>query len=31
VLEVMGPFTCLWADLLNMEAKVTPEDTILWK
>ena len=29
MLEVAGPLTCLWADLLNEGAKVTPEDTLL--
>ena len=29
VLEVTGPLTCLWADLLNKKAKVTSEDTLL--
>ena len=29
VLDVTGPLTCLWADLLNKQARVTPEDTLL--
>ena len=29
LLEVTGPLTCLWADLLNKEATVSPEDTLL--
>ena len=29
VLEVAGPLTCLWADLLNKQANITPEDTLL--
>ena len=29
MLELVGPLTCLWADLLNESAKVTPEDTLL--
>ena len=29
LLDVVGPLTCLWADLLNKEAGVTPEDTLL--
>ena len=29
LLDVAGPLTCLWADLLNKEASVTPEDTLL--
>ena len=29
VLEVPGPLTCLWADLLNKQANITPEDTLL--
>ena len=27
--DVVGPLTCLWADLLDKEAGVTPEDTLL--
>ena len=29
LLDVTGPLTCLWADLLNKDAGVTPEDTLL--
>lgn len=29
VLDVAAPLTCLWADLLNKEAKVSKEDTLL--
>ena len=29
LLDVAGPLTCLWADLLNKEATVTAEDTLL--
>ena len=29
LLEVTGPLTCLWADLLNKEANVAPEDVVL--
>ena len=29
LLDVAGPLTCLWADLLNKEAKVSREDTLL--
>ena len=29
LLDVTGPLTCLWADLLNKEAKVSWEDTLL--
>ena len=29
LLDVTGPLTCLWADLLNKEAKVAPEDVLL--
>jgi len=29
LLDVAGPLTCLWADLLNKEANVTAEDTLL--
>ncbi len=29
VLEAAGPLTCLWADLLNKEAQVSEEDTLL--
>ena len=29
LLDVAGPLTCLWADLLNKEANVTGEDTLL--
>lgn len=29
VLEVAGPLTCLWADLLNKEASISKEDTVL--
>ena len=29
VLDVAGPFTCLWLDLLNKEAEVSNEDVIL--
>ena len=29
VIDVAGPLTCLWADLLNREAKVAEEDIIL--
>ena len=29
LLDVTGPLTCLWADLLNKEAKVSPEDILL--
>ena len=29
LLEVATPLTCSWADLLNKEAKVTMEDTLL--
>ena len=29
VLEVAGPLTCLWADLLNEDASVSPEDILL--
>ena len=24
-----GPLSCLWADLLNKDAGITPEDTLL--
>ena len=29
VLDVTGPLTCLWADLLNKKAKVSSEDVLL--
>lgn len=29
LLDVAGPLACLWADLLNKEAKVSREDTLL--
>ena len=29
LLDVTGPLTCLWADLLNREANVHPEDIVL--
>ena len=29
ILEMAGPLTCLWADLLNQDATVKPEDVIL--
>ena len=29
LLDVTGPLTCLWADLLNKEARVRPEDILL--
>ena len=29
VLDVAGPLTCLWSDLLNKEAKVTTGDTLM--
>lgn len=29
VLDVAGPLTCLWADLLNKEATISPEDMLL--
>ena len=29
LLDVAGPLTCLWADLLNKEAKVSTEDVLL--
>ena len=29
LLDVAGPLTCLWADLLNKEEKVSREDTLL--
>ena len=29
LLDVTGPLTCLWADLLNKEAKVSHEDVLL--
>ena len=29
LLDVAGPLTCLWADLLNKEATVSPEDILL--
>ena len=29
LLDVAGPLTCLWADLLNKDAGITPEDTLL--
>ena len=29
LLDVTGLLTCLWADLLNKEARVTPEDVLL--
>lgn len=29
LLEVAGPLTCLWADLLNKNAKASPEDILL--
>ena len=29
ILDMAGPLTCLWADLLNPEATVMPEDIIL--
>ena len=29
LLDVTGPLTCLWADLLNKEAKASPEDILL--
>lgn len=28
-MDVAGPLTCLWADVLNKEAKVSQEDTLL--
>ena len=29
MLDVAGPLTCIWADLLNKEAHVSAEDTLL--
>lgn len=29
LLDVVGPLTCLWADLLNKEANVSPQDILL--
>ena len=29
ILDVVGPLTCLWADLLNKQASVSAEDTLL--
>ena len=29
LLDVAGPLTCLWADLLNKQAEVSPEDILL--
>lgn len=29
ILDVVGPLTCLWADLLNKLASVSAEDTLL--
>ena len=29
MLDVAGPLTCLWADLLNKEARISAEDTLL--
>ena len=29
LLDVAGPLTCLWADLLNKEARVSTEDILL--
>ena len=29
LLDVVGPLTCLWADLLNKEANVSPHDILL--
>ena len=29
VLDIAGPLTCLWADLINKEANFSPEDTLL--
>lgn len=29
MLDAIGPLTCLWADLLNKEARVTTEDMLL--
>lgn len=29
LLDITGPLACLWADLLNREARITPEDTLL--
>ena len=29
LLDVAGPLTCLWADLLNKEANISPEDILL--
>ena len=29
MLDVAGPLTCLWADLLNKEARTAAEDTLL--
>ena len=29
LLDVTGPLTCLWADILNNDAGITPEDTLL--
>lgn len=29
ILDVAGPLTCLWVDLLNKEANIEPEDILL--
>ena len=29
IMDMTGPLTCLWADLLNQNATVKPEDVIL--
>ena len=29
ILDVAGPLTCLWADLINKQASVSAEDTLL--
>ena len=29
LLDIAGPLTCLWVELLNKDAGVTPEDTLL--
>ena len=29
LVDAVGPLTCLWADLMNKDAKVDPQDTIL--
>ena len=29
LMDVAGPLTCLWADLLNKDAEMSPEDVLL--